>query len=261
MKRKPSFYVVLGVLAAAVVCVLIILAVMNRDGMIIRRQSDHFAFYCYKRQAQQASALAEQLEAVYATTLEDLGIKSAGTIAIIIHPSPDDMRRAVGLADGEDLPAAMLVQGEVHICCTPGDDEQLHSEALAYQVVRRMVHTTIGTDETFALADALAAFEARGRELASTRAGISAEAAPLPSVVTGAPSTPYYEDFFSQPNSQYAYLYAAFLTFEEEGTGLLKTLRGGSPIRFKRATGYEEAHWDALWRQWLAQGQIYSSQP
>ena len=259
MKKKPSFYVVLGVLAAGLFCVLIIIGFMNRDGMIIRQQTDHFAFYCYKREVRQIPALAEQLEAVYTATLDDLGLKSAGTIAIIIHPSPEDMRQALGQSAEESLPAAALIQGNIHICAQPAD-AQLLKQALAYQVVRQMVRDTIGTDDTFALSDALAAFEAQGRDISAYLPGVSAEAAPSPSILANAPATPYYEDYFRQPTSQYAYLYAAFLTYEEEGTGLLKTLRGGLPIKFKRATGYEEAQWDALWRGWLTQPGLYRSE-
>lgn len=261
MKKKPSFYIVLGVLAAAVLCVLIIIGLMNRDGMIIRRKTDHFAFYCYKREVSYIPALAEPLEEVYAAAAQDLGIKSAGTISVIIHPSAEDMRQALGLSAGDELPAAALVQGNIHICCSQAANTQPQDQALAYQAVRQMVRATIGTDETFALTDALAAFEAQGREISPYLSGVSPSAAPSPSAIVSGPATPYLEDYFGQPNSQYAYLYAAFLADEEEGTGLLKTLRGGSPIKFKRATGYEEDRWDELWRGWLAQPGPYRSEP
>ncbi|MDD3242260.1 MAG: hypothetical protein PHD32_00885 [Eubacteriales bacterium] len=258
MKKQKSFYVVLGILGAALLCGIVLLIGMNRNGRIIRARSEHFSFYCYRQEVAYAKELAPKLEEVYTKAAEYLGIKSAGTISVVIHRSSQELTELTGSDAPGAAPLAVLADSKLHLCCAE-QDSALQMQAVTYQMVRQMVRSVIGTNDTYLLTDAFAAFMAQGGDRASYYTGGDASNAPLPSAMTDGASSALYPDFLARGESNYACLYAAFLTDEEEGTALLKTLRGGSPCRFKRATGYEETAWDALWKQWLAQPAPYSS--
>lgn len=261
MRRQTSLYIVLGVLAAAAVICVGLLIGMNRDGMLIRHRSEHFVYYCYRADARHIDNYSEALEEVYAAAAESLGITNAGTIAVTIHRSPEEYREAAGLGEGDELALAVLNDDIVHVLRPTQVDIAAQTRAMAYQSVRQMVRMLLGTRETYMLTDALAAYHADGADAGRFLSDASSQAAPLPSVLVQGDPTAYFEEFYQRPNAGYAVLYVAFLGDEEEGTGLLKTLRGGSPIRFARVTGYEESHWEGLWKNWLDAPGEYSSTP